>query len=97
MCLSEETPMKVVLILTHATKRSAEQTSMRAKWFNNPLTIATVQEHLLLKKEETTTSLSCLLSKGLRGTMVWCVAPCADTMCLFWWHFALVLLAFFAI
>ena len=31
MSLSKENPMKAVLILIHATKRSAEQTSMRTK------------------------------------------------------------------
>ena len=33
-CVSQqETPLKRVEILTHATRRSTEQTSMRAKWF----------------------------------------------------------------
>ena len=46
-CVSlKESPLKPVLILKHATKRSTEQTSMRTKWFKH-IAIQTVQEHLL--------------------------------------------------
>ena len=35
-CVSrKETPLKRVEILTHATRKSTEQTSMRAKWFKH--------------------------------------------------------------
>ena len=35
-CVSrKETPLKRVEILTHATRRSTEQTSMRTKWFKH--------------------------------------------------------------
>ena len=35
-CVSQkETPLKCVEILTHSTRRSTEQTSMRAKWFKH--------------------------------------------------------------
>ena len=33
MCLSEGTPLKTVQILKRTTKNSAEQTTMRTKWF----------------------------------------------------------------
>ena len=35
MRLSEETPSKPVQILKHTTQNSAEQTSMRTKWFKH--------------------------------------------------------------
>ena len=46
-CISlKETPLKPVQTLKHTTKNSAEQTSMRTKWFKH-IAISTVQVHLL--------------------------------------------------
>ena len=46
-CVSlKETTSKLVRILKHTTKNSAEQTAMRMKWFKH-IAISTVQEHLL--------------------------------------------------
>ena len=47
-CVSlKETSLKPVQILKHTTKKSAEQTAMRTKWFKH-IAIYTVQAHLLV-------------------------------------------------
>ena len=47
-CVSlNESPLKPVQILKHATGISTEQTSMRKKWFKH-IAIETVQERLLI-------------------------------------------------
>ena len=59
-CVSlKESSLKPVPILKHATKRSAEQTPMRKKWFKYIMTY-TVQEHLLFPHKKI----------GVRGRLV---------------------------
>ena len=52
-----------MLILTHATRISTEQTSMRTKWFK-PVAIRTVQEHLLHKFSSETPKIHHFISSG---------------------------------